>query len=196
MKVFKASLCITNLIFLAVCLSSIGCKKAELPMEVKQAKENHEKDPNNYGLHLKYAKDLFLITEKIPDFNKQAYEELGKVYEKNKNNAEAMVYYGAATTKMANYAKSVEGKMDYVKKGFELLDEAVQIAPDNIEVRMARGLTGIAVPDFLKRYDNAIKDFEYIINSAEKKKQVVSEKTLSLARESLKKGLEIKKNDK
>jgi len=47
----------------------------------------------------------------------------------------------------------------------DLLDKAFEIAPDDLELRMRRGIGGVEMPFFVGKLDSAIKDLEMIIKS-------------------------------
>jgi hypothetical protein len=59
-------------------------------------------------------------------------------------------------------------KMSWVNRGKKKHDEAVKISPDNIWVRIERGIMSMNLPDFLNRFEIAKKDFEYLTKKIEK----------------------------
>ena len=53
-------------------------------------------------------------------------------------------------------------KMSHVNKGIGLMDKAIKLDPDNISVRLVRGLNSSRLPGFLNRGEVAIEDFEHL----------------------------------
>jgi hypothetical protein len=47
----------------------------------------------------------------------------------------------------------------------EIVDKALEIAPDDLELRLARGSIGVAMPFFVGKLDQAVKDLELIQSS-------------------------------
>jgi tetratricopeptide (TPR) repeat protein len=71
-------------------------------------------------------------------------------------------------------------KLLYLNQGIKELDEAVNIAPEDITVRMIRANNSLALPAFTKRIDIAISDFEYLIKLSKKKKAFPKELLLQI----------------
>ncbi len=101
-------------------------------------------------------------------FAPQAVEYLQSAYELDKKDYVTMCYLGSAISRMATTTWNPIKKMSYVNKGTGLMDKAVRKAPDNVDVRMARGKTSLAMPAFLGRGDLARVDFEHLAELVDK----------------------------
>ena len=54
-------------------------------------------------------------------------------------------------------------KMKYVEKGMDEMDRAVEIAPDDISVRLVRGINSLKLPSMFNRLPIAIKDLSFLL---------------------------------
>ena len=45
------------------------------------------------------------------------------------------------------------------------IDKACELAPDDVELRLMRGITGVEMPFFVQKLEQAIKDFNWILKS-------------------------------
>ncbi|GAB4342048.1 MAG: hypothetical protein Kow0037_29100 [Calditrichia bacterium] len=72
-------------------------------------------------------------------------------------------YLGSLTALKGKYADLPWSKVKWVKRGLALLDEAVELAPRDPEVRFIRGSTTWYLPFFFKRKDQSIADFKTIL---------------------------------
>jgi len=102
----------------------------------------------------------------------KAVELLSRAFEINKDDHVTMCYLGSATTMMAKTTWNPIKKMSHVNKGAGLMDEAVKGAPDNISVRITRGLNSRRLPSFLERGPIALEDFEYLVHLMEKDSEI------------------------
>ena len=94
--------------------------------------------------------------------------EYQKKLNENPDDHLAKVYLGSAYTLRS--AESFWGpkKLEYLKKGGELMDEAVTSAPHDPRVRFIRGVNSYKVPKRFDRRDIAVRDFTVILPIAEK----------------------------
>lgn len=53
--------------------------------------------------------------------------------------------------------------MKGVEKGIDDMDKAVELTPDDISVRLVRGVNSVQLPSFFNRLATAIKDFSYLL---------------------------------
>ena len=79
-------------------------------------------------------------------------------------NGYALVLAAELYQKQKNYFKAAE----YSKKGFYLMDEAVDQAPDNITLRLIRSRFDSQTPQEVGRYVLAIKDLKYLLANKDK----------------------------
>ena len=89
-----------------------------------------------------------------------------KVLQIDPANAVALAYRGSFWTLRARDAWWPFTKMKDVDKGIDEMDKAVDLAPDNISVRLTRGINSVNLPSMFHRLPVALKDFEYLMNDA------------------------------
>jgi cytochrome c-type biogenesis protein CcmH/NrfG len=87
-----------------------------------------------------------------------------KVLQIDPANAVALVYRGSFWTLRARDAWWPFTKMKDVDKGVDEMDKAVDLAPDNISVRLMRGINSVNLPSMFHRLPVALKDFEYMMS--------------------------------
>lgn len=75
----------------------------------------------------------------------------------------AKVYLGSAYTLRSAASGWGPKKLEYLKKGGRLMDEAAGEAWDNPRVRFLRGANGYKVPKRFKRRPVAVQDFTYLL---------------------------------
>lgn len=71
--------------------------------------------------------------------------------QKMPENSRLLAYLGSSYTLKASYSESVADKMRFTSLGFDNLDYAVELAPDDFEVRLIRWSVNEAVPWFFER---------------------------------------------
>ena len=98
----------------------------------------------------------------------KAVEFLEKALKLNPKSALAMAYLGSAYTLKGRDAPRPWDKMKFTKKGIALLDKAVRLDPENIRVRLERGINSLALPEFFGRLNVAKEDFDFLLKKAEK----------------------------
>jgi len=100
---------------------------------------------------------------------KKAEDLFKRLLELEPENAEAHSWYGSVLTLKGRDAWLPISKMRYVNSGIKEMDKAVQLAPDNITVRMIRANNSLALPELFHRTEVAITDFEYLLSLARKR---------------------------
>ncbi len=81
----------------------------------------------------------------------------------HKKDYEAMALLGSATSLQSIFYFDNVGKMSFLsKKGGRILDRMVRKAPDNMGVRLQRGISYSAMPAFLDKARTAVEDFTQI----------------------------------
>ena len=74
-------------------------------------------------------------------------------------NAVALAYRGSLWTMRARDSWWPPSKLNHLRRGGAELDRAVEIAPDNIMVRLIRGINGLGLPAFAGRLPTSLEDF-------------------------------------
>jgi len=103
----------------------------------------------------------------------RAYAAAAKILEAQPKNAEAMVWLGAATLKLSSRAfledQDMQKGTELWAKGNSMMDQAVELNPDNIPVRVTRASTLLVAtrstppewqPELLKK---VVADFTHVI---------------------------------
>ncbi len=89
-----------------------------------------------------------------------------KVLQIDPSNAIALAYRGSLWTIRARDAWWPFTKMSNVDKGIDELDKAAELAPNDITVRLVRGINSVQLPSMFRRLATALKDFNYLLNDA------------------------------
>ena len=79
-------------------------------------------------------------------------------------NAVALAYRGSLWTLRGRDAWWPFTRMSDVDRGIDEMDKAVDLAPDNVTVRLTRGINSVHLPSMFKRIGTAEKDFYYLVN--------------------------------
>jgi len=98
----------------------------------------------------------------------QAIDLLTPLLKQDPENSLYQVYKGSCLTLKARYAYWPPKKLELARLGFPTMDQAVQRAPKNNEVRFIRAMCGLNVPKFFKRLDQAIDDFDFLVSFLDK----------------------------
>jgi Flp pilus assembly protein TadD len=91
----------------------------------------------------------------------------------DRKNAEAYKMLALSTSMMADsgYNEKIHENTDYMSGlAFEImanLDSAVNLTPQDIELRHTRGIFGMLLPFFLGKHDQSVADLEMVVESAE-----------------------------
>lgn len=91
---------------------------------------------------------------------------LDKVLQIDPSNAMALAYRGSLWTLRARDAWWPFTKMKDVDKGVDEMDKAVDLAPDNVSVRLVRAINSVNLPSMFRRLPIALKDFEHLMNDS------------------------------
>jgi len=98
----------------------------------------------------------------------QAIHLLTPLLNQDPENSLYQVYKGSCLTLKARYAYWPPKKLDFARLGFATMDQAVERAPKNNEVRFIRAMCGLNVPKFFKRLNLAMEDFDFLVSSLDK----------------------------
>lgn len=78
--------------------------------------------------------------------------------QKMPENSRLLAYLGSSYALKASYSESVADKMRFTNLGFDGLDYAVELAPDDFEVRLIRWTVNEAVPSLFERDKYILED--------------------------------------
>jgi tetratricopeptide (TPR) repeat protein len=93
----------------------------------------------------------------------RGFTYLDKVIEHDPTNAVAWAYRGSLWTMRGRDAWFPFTKLKHVDKGIDELDKAAELGPDNIAVRITRGINNVQLPSMFKRLGTALKDFSFLL---------------------------------
>ena len=110
---------------------------------------------------------------------KRARNLFEKLLELEPQNAEALAWYGSVLTLRGRDVLFPVSKLSYVNNGIEKMDKAVELAPDNISVRMIRANNSLNLPGVFHRIEIAITDFEHLLTLREKRQEEFSKSLLA-----------------
>lgn len=98
-----------------------------------------------------------------------ACDLLKKLHSQDPANYKVEAYLGSATALMGRDELNVMDRMKLAKRGLKMLDHAVVMAPEDIEIRTLRGHVCFNLPEmYFQRSKTAIEDFSYIAARYEK----------------------------
>lgn len=75
------------------------------------------------------------------------------------SNAVAIAYRGALWTMRGRDSWWPPNKLEYMRRGCEELDRAIETDPGNIMVHLIRGINGLGLPDYAGRLSTSLEDF-------------------------------------
>lgn len=140
-------------------------KKAETEA-IASLKQKADKEPNNSGVLLELgkayaeAKDL-----------EEAREILKKVIKMDPKNIEAYISLISVLGELAGkgYDEKIYENTDLrTNLAFEIvetIDKAVELAPENVELRLLRGTIGVQMPFFVGKLDQSMEDLNWVLKN-------------------------------
>lgn len=111
------------------------------------------------GGDLGKARTLFLAAVDNED---KAYELLKLTEKAGKDDAVLWGYHGIAKTLLGKHAFNPVNKVSYFNKGKRILEAALSVAPDNVELRYLRLTLQENVPSLLGYSDKITEDRAFI----------------------------------
>jgi len=99
------------------------------------------------------VRDLYRYTEKFYELTQKG------------NHAEDVViagYFGCALTLKASFSESTGDKISYFRKGRRMIEDAIESAPNNIELRMIRLSVQISAPRITRYRRNIEEDKKFL----------------------------------
>ena len=171
----KIGILFLSIIFFSVFVVANGwseletLNESELTSKIAEFEKRLDQNPNDYEMlkALGIAYDI-KAREKPKKFAPKSIDMLSRAYKMNKKDYVVLCYLGNSTTMMANTTWNPMKKMSYANKGIALMDKAIRKDPDNVTVRLTRANNSKSLPDFLKRGDVAIEDYEYLAEMIKK----------------------------
>jgi tetratricopeptide (TPR) repeat protein len=140
--------------------------KAGDPADIAALKKRIEAEPSNAALELDLARAL-MAAQRF----EEAREVLHHYNDINPSNAEAYQLLFQVVGALANvgYDPKIAEDTNYrTNLAFEAMnaaDKAVQLDPNNVESRLARGITGVSMPFFVGKFDQGVADLEYVLKN-------------------------------
>lgn len=113
----------------------------------------------------------------------QCIEKLELILQTENGNQLARVYLGSAYTLRSRDLGFGPKKLQALRKGLALMDQAVRAAPDEPKVRLARALTTSALPKIFGRAGESRKDFEFLAGMAKRAPEKFEEADLKVIAE-------------
>jgi hypothetical protein len=117
----------------------------------------------------------------------QCIAKLETVLKTQPNNQLARVYLGSAFTLRSRDLGFGPKKLESLKRGLAMMDEAVAAAPEEPKVRLARALTTSALPVIFGRRASSRKDFALLDESARRTPEKFDEAELQIISENTRK---------
>jgi hypothetical protein len=97
----------------------------------------------------------------------KADELFTALYKQMPNDPLVTVYYGSLRLLEAQHTWALWKKSSLSKQGVQLMDSAVNAAPDNLEVRFVRAATDRSLPSFFGRRQQFQSDLNFVVQRAE-----------------------------
>jgi hypothetical protein len=153
---------------LLLTLLCVGCQHAPPPPPVAGSSASRLATTQpTHAAQVAMAKDLFYKAvggdlDALP-LSLEMFRTIGGA---NSPDPQVVAYTGAALLLKASHASLLE-KGALANEGLSLEDKALVLAPDNLEVRFLRGVTGYKLPRFMGRSATAAADLAYVAKVAE-----------------------------
>jgi two-component SAPR family response regulator len=137
--------------------------------KITKLQERFNRNPSDYEA----LKELGVIYHDMAlkdtkTYAKKAVNSLEEAQKVKPEDNVTLCYLGSAYTLMAKESWNPVSKSNYVNKGIECMDKAIKKDPDNITIRMTRGMNSRGLPGFLNRRQVAFEDFEHLADQFEK----------------------------
>lgn len=131
--------------------------------DVDKIKHQIENDPANLALSLQLGK-AYIDTKNF----EQAEETLKEVIQKDSTNVNAYKLLLQAIGEMAGKGyderiyENSNFRSEFAFKIVKIADQAVNVAPDDLELRLIRGEIGVMMPFFVGKLEQAMEDLELV----------------------------------
>lgn len=130
------------------------------PAEISRALNAHTKDPSNPALLTDLGSQFALRAseEGAPSDIEDARKYLRQSLKMDPKSAETVAWLGVLRCIEAKVRQS----KGFVRDGLSQLDHAIEMAPEDLRVRMLRGSVGVEVPREFGRLDAGLADLELV----------------------------------
>lgn len=134
--------------------------------EIISLKEKVAKDPDNFDLLLALGKAYY----DVENYG-EAEKVLKQAVEIDQSSSEAykLLAYTQGEINEGGYDPRIymdtDFRTDLAFEAADALDKAVALAPEDIELRLTRGIAAVNMPFFVNRIDQGIADLETVIDS-------------------------------
>lgn len=174
MKRTHISILTLMLVFLLSSAWADDILTAELVDEYRKTLSELLLQPKDIAISKEIGKLYFHIGRETHDCKsiKMAVDIFETVLEKESNDAEIMVYLGSAYTLkardfplkwIANITPLGYLRIYYVKKGIDIMDDAVKIDGMHPVVRLIRGITRVNLPKVFLQFEKGIMDLKLVL---------------------------------
>ncbi|MCJ7646088.1 tetratricopeptide repeat protein [bacterium] len=147
----------------------------DIQTEIAALEDSLREEPENTGILLRLG---ILYHNLGVEGDKKAVKRAKNLFEKllelEPQNIEALAWYGSVLTLKGRDILFPISKLGYVNNGIEKMDKAVELAPDNVNVRMIRAHNSLNLPGMFHRIKVAINDFEHLLSLSQKSPQEFS----------------------
>jgi tetratricopeptide (TPR) repeat protein len=127
---------------------------------IRELEGDLKSNPSNVAVLMELGK---LYHDKAAEGDKEAVEKsfqcLDKLLSIDTSNVVALAYRGDLWAMRARESWWPPSKWSHLRKGAAELDLAVGRAPDNMMIRLLRGMNALAAPGFFGRLQVALEDF-------------------------------------
>jgi hypothetical protein len=115
----------------------------------------------------------------------QCIDKLGAALKSDPKNQLARVYLGSSYTLRSRDLGFGLRKLQTLRQGLAIMNEAVTAAPDDPKIRLVRALTTSALPTFLGHASESRKDFSLLAEMAKKNPERFQPEDLETVRDHL-----------
>lgn len=98
---------------------------------------------------------------------KRAEKLFTELHEADAEAAQPKAYLGSIKLLRSSTTWALWEKEKLARSGLQMLDDAVEAAPEDPEVRFVRAITTFNVPDWFQRSEQSAEDFELLANGAD-----------------------------
>ena len=147
--------------YLLVCIITVT--SAMLNAQTEQWVEKVKNNPDNIDVLLEAGIACHDLANSCSGKAANLSEKyLGTLLDEQPRHGLAMVYYGSLMSINARDVGAPWEKMEFMDKAFSKMDKAVLLYPDNMHIRLVRGVNHCYLPEMFNRLDIALEDLNHI----------------------------------
>lgn len=148
-------------------IGGLACAESENPSEFAELEARVAAEPQNVELMVELATAYQARgVAGDQDAVKQAESWASRALELAPENPELLCLHGGILALKGRDATLPFEKMRHVQNGLKEMDKAVELAPNNVSVRMTRGGYCLNLPDIFARVDTALIDYGHLAGMA------------------------------